>query len=145
MDEILAINFFKNGNNCAQSVFAHFANRLGLTQDSAVKIATGFGAGMGRTQQTCGAITGGILVLNSRYGRTETTTEEEQEELIEKIQILCDVFKNEHQSTQCLKILNGCNLRTEKGQNLFKNKNMINICYGCVQTVVGHLENVLSE
>ena len=61
----IAVNAFKDNYNCAQSVFSTFSGELGLTRDFALKAATGFGAGMGRKQHTCGAVTGGVMVLNS--------------------------------------------------------------------------------
>jgi len=37
--------------------------------ETALKIACGLGAGMGRKAEVCGAVTGGILVLGMRHGR----------------------------------------------------------------------------
>ncbi len=47
---------FLSGFNCAQSVLWTFAPRLGLDPDTALKIACGFGAGMGRREEVCGAV-----------------------------------------------------------------------------------------
>lgn len=48
--------------NCAQGVFIPFAERAGLTFAQAAGITANFGAGM-RSGLTCGAITGGLMVL----------------------------------------------------------------------------------
>jgi len=37
------------------------APRYGFDRDTALKVACGHGAGMVRRQETCGAVTGGIL------------------------------------------------------------------------------------
>ena len=48
--------------NCAQSVFVPFAKECGLDEEEAYKVAANFGAGM-KVAGTCGAITGGLMVL----------------------------------------------------------------------------------
>ncbi len=47
---------FLEGNNCAQSVVLSFAEDYGYSKELALKIAAGFGGGMGRIQGTCGAV-----------------------------------------------------------------------------------------
>lgn len=56
-----------NQFNCAQSVFAVFADDLGLPRDTALKIAACFGGGM-RCGETCGAVTGALMALGLKYG-----------------------------------------------------------------------------
>ena len=48
--------------NCAQSVLIPFAGEAGLDEETAYRIASGFGSGM-KTGKVCGAITGGAMVL----------------------------------------------------------------------------------
>ena len=48
--------------NCAQSVLIPFAKEAGLDEETAYKIASGFGSGM-KTGKVCGAITGGAMAL----------------------------------------------------------------------------------
>ena len=60
---------FLSGYNCAQSVLWAFAPRLNFDAEAALKIACGLGAGMGRRQEVCGAVTGGILALGLKFGR----------------------------------------------------------------------------
>lgn len=60
-DEAVAI--FQGGCNCSQAVLSAFAGDLGLDRDTALKIASGFGGGIGHTSQTCGAVTGAVMVI----------------------------------------------------------------------------------
>ena len=69
----IAVDKFLSGYNCAQSVLYAFREEIGLGDDMALKIACGLGAGMGRKQEVCGAVTGGILVLGLRHGRGPRT------------------------------------------------------------------------
>lgn len=48
--------------NCAQSVVLPFAKDAGISEEVAYQIAANFGAGMKRAS-SCGAITGGLMVL----------------------------------------------------------------------------------
>ena len=51
----LAQQKFKNGFNCAQSVFSTYSDLLGVDEGSALKLAHAFGAGIAREQEVCGA------------------------------------------------------------------------------------------
>ena len=42
-----AHELFKQGYNCAQSVFAAFCDVTGIDFETAIKLTSGFGAGMG--------------------------------------------------------------------------------------------------
>lgn len=58
-----AQQYFDRHFNCAQSVFAPFALRFGMDLDTALKIATPFGGGMGHAGQVCGAVSGGLMAI----------------------------------------------------------------------------------
>ncbi len=59
---------FEGHLNCAQSVLAPFANRLGLDRAIALKIATPFGGGIGHTGQMCGAVSGALMAIGLAHG-----------------------------------------------------------------------------
>lgn len=61
---------YDKGFNCAESMVlaANDVIAPGLVP-GAPRIATALGRGMGAHKETCGALTGGILVLNCLYGR----------------------------------------------------------------------------
>ena len=49
-----AESFFRTGYNCSQSVYAAFAEELGITVEEAAKKASPFGAGFGKLREVCG-------------------------------------------------------------------------------------------
>ena len=55
------------GYNCSQSVVAAFAPQLGLTEETALRLSAGFGAGIGRMREVCGAFCGVVTVLSMVY------------------------------------------------------------------------------
>ncbi len=72
MKSRIALERFTGGYNCAQSVTSAFCDELSIAKDLALKAACGFGAGMGRKGEVCGAVTGGIMVIGALYGKGET-------------------------------------------------------------------------
>ena len=56
---------FMQGFNCAQSVAVAFAPELGMSEEQVLRLASGFGAGVGRLREVCGAFGGVVLVLGS--------------------------------------------------------------------------------
>jgi C_GCAxxG_C_C family probable redox protein len=65
-----AVEYYKQGYTCAQSILASFAARYGLQHDLAFRIGEPFGAGTSCTNDMCGAVTGAIMVLGLQYGST---------------------------------------------------------------------------
>ena len=67
----IAVAKFQEGFNCSQAVMYSFSDELQIEKEIALKLACGFGAGMGRKEEVCGAVTGGIIVIGCKYGRGE--------------------------------------------------------------------------
>ena len=62
-----AIGFFEQGYNCSQAVFMAYSDIYGIESDTAAKLGTSFGGGMGRLREVCGAVSGMFLVLGLHY------------------------------------------------------------------------------
>ena len=130
----IALCKFSEGYNCAQSVAYAFANEVNIDKDILLTISTGLGAGMGRKQEVCGAVSGAIVILGAKYGRKENETKDKQEITYSKVQKLIDDFIKERDTIRCSELLQGCNLLTDEGQKIFKEKNMLReICFKCVE------------
>ena len=67
----LSVKRYKEGHNCAQSLLLAYALESGLDLDRLVVAAESFGVGMGRLGETCGAVTGALLIIGLKYGRRE--------------------------------------------------------------------------
>jgi C_GCAxxG_C_C family probable redox protein len=118
-----------------------FREESALADETALKIACGLGAGMGRKEEVCGAVTGGILVLGMRHGRGSRDERSAMELTYAKTRELMDLFSSRHGTCICRQLLNGCDLSTEAGRKQFKDHDMLNkICKACVQTVAEILE-----
>lgn len=139
----IAVNKFKDGYNCAQSVLFSYADKLNISRDLALKMANGFGGGMGRKQEVCGALSGGILVLNLIYGRGENEDKQKQEIVYSLVRELMDKFEEKYGSVNCKKLLDGCELMTSEGQEQFKSNKLIEKCYDYVEFTVRTLDEII--
>lgn len=63
-----ALSYFDEGYACSQSVLLAFTERFELDERTAKLISSTFGGGIGRLRQTCGAVTGGFMVLGMAFG-----------------------------------------------------------------------------
>jgi C_GCAxxG_C_C family probable redox protein len=137
---------FAEGFNCAQSVFYSFCDELQFDKNTALKLACGFGGGMGRKGEVCGAVTGGILVIGNKYGRGEKDDRTATELTYTKTRELMDQFAGKHGTCICRKLLNGSDLGKEEGQKQFKGNALLDkICKPCVQSAVEILENIIRK
>ncbi len=65
-----AVAAFRDGFSCSQAVVSAFAEDFGIDREEALKISCAFGGGMAHTGNTCGAVTGALMVIGMKYGRT---------------------------------------------------------------------------
>jgi C_GCAxxG_C_C family probable redox protein len=140
----VAVTKFLSGYNCAQAVLYSFCDDLRFDKDTALRLACGFGAGMARRQEVCGAISGGIIAIGLKHGRGEGQDPAVTEETYRKVRDLMSRFESKHGTCICHKLLNGCDLSTPEGQRYFKENDLLNkTCKGYVRTVVETLEDIL--
>ncbi len=108
-------NYFSQGFSCAQSVLMAYAERFGLTPELAARLAASFGGGMARTGQTCGAVSGALMVIGLQAGATDPTDKESKERTYALANQLMEAFSAKHGSVNCPGLLNGCHMGTPEG------------------------------
>lgn len=96
---------FLQGYNCAQAVFSAFAEDMGIDFDMAVKLSSGFGGGMGRLREVCGAVSGMFMVFSNKHGYTSPTDMAAKKALYAHIQNLAKSFSDENGSIVCRELL----------------------------------------
>lgn len=100
-----AVELFKEGYNCSQSVVAAFADMYGLTNEQALKVSASFGGGIGRMRQTCGAACGLFMLAGLETGCTEGKDREGKEENYKVVQQLAEEFRKRNGSLICAELL----------------------------------------
>ena len=105
--QFLAADLFLTGCNCAQAVVVAFCDLTGMDTDLAKKLSCGFGGGLGRQREVCGAVSGMVMVLDLLYGYTDPGENDcHKKAHYELVQSLCSKFRQEAGSIICRDILN---------------------------------------
>jgi len=117
---------FRSGCACSQAVLGTYGPRFGLGEGEALRVAAGFAGGM-RMAETCGAVTGGLMVLGLAHCDDNCKTAEGRKRVYEAVASFTNEFKTRHGSLLCRELL-GCDISTPDGaarakeQGLFKSK-----------------------
>ncbi len=140
-----AVETFKKGYNCSQSVFSTYAEDFNLNKDLALLIGSGLGGGVGRTGRICGAVSGAVLVLGLKYGFfKEEEINSGKERVYGKVKEFLKKFEEVHGSIDCVDLLGGVNIGTEEGLKKAKEENLFGtICPKYVENACKILEEML--
>lgn len=96
---------FREGYNCAQSVFCAFCDVTGMEFETAARLSSSFGGGMGRLREVCGAVTGIFMVAGILYGYESPQDDESKAAHYARIQWLAERFKQENGTIICRELL----------------------------------------
>lgn len=139
-----AIRTFRSGLNCAQAVLTAYSEEMKFDNNMALSVSVGFGGGMGRLQETCGAATGSFMVLGIFNCKKLTDNKDRKEATYSMIQKLSQEFKQINGTTDCLELLK-CDLKTEEGNRYAKENNLFGtVCEKCISDSV-RIINKLTE
>ena len=136
----LAVACFNEGFNCAQAILSIYGAELGLERKTALSLALGLGAGMGRLQETCGAVTGAYLVIGLRVCGLSGDSDEAKEQTYALVQELERRFKAKNHSTNCRELI-GVDLITGDRQIVLER--VKNFCPLMVRDAAEILEHLL--
>ncbi len=138
-----AVSRFAEGFSCSQAVCSVFAVDLGLTDEQALKVASGFGGGMGQTGGTCGVVSGAVIVLGLAYGGVSPKDTEAKVKTYALVQEFVAEFSRRHGAVDCPKLL-GCDLSTPEGRERARNEGLTRkVCPAYVRSAAEILEKML--
>ena len=100
-----AKQLFESGANCAQAVAAAFAEECGISREMALQMASGFGGGMGRMREVCGAVSGMVMVAGLLRGNCDLDDKTAKDQDYALIQKLAARFREETGSIICRELL----------------------------------------
>lgn len=101
----LAREFFRQGANCAQAVALAFADDCDKSREELARLASGFGAGIGRMREVCGAVSGMVLVADLLWGPEDIADKAGKDTQYSRIQSLAEKFRAETGSIVCRELL----------------------------------------
>ena len=110
----LAEKLFREGYNCSQAVLLAFSDITGLGDETAAKIASSFGGGLGRMREVCGAVSGAAMVLGLVKGYSDSKNFEAKKAHYNLVQEFSKRFKEKNGSIICRELLTG--VKTAQGK-----------------------------
>ncbi|MCP4396891.1 MAG: C_GCAxxG_C_C family protein [bacterium] len=137
-----AVKYFEEGYNCSQSVCTAFAEEMGVERDTSLKMSAGFGGGIGRMGDTCGAVTGAYMALGLKYGPTEADPEAKAK-MYEYIREFAEKFKARNESLECRGLLGLDISIPEERDKIHAEKLTAKVCPKFIQDAAEILEEML--
>ncbi len=95
---------FEGGYNCAQSAAGAFWREIGLPLEKVLALSAGYGAGFARLRETCGAVSGMVMVLNAAL-EADALDPKKKPELYRKVQAQIKAFEAENGAYICRQLL----------------------------------------
>ncbi len=138
-----ATDLLKSGFHCSQAVFSVFSEDLGLSKETALKIACPFGGGLGGYGRTCGALTGAMMVIGLKYGNTKSTDIEAKNLTRTKTRELIEIFEKAHGTSICNELVGFDRSNFGGAELLEKLPVFYSICPKFLTTVITFLEEEL--
>lgn len=100
-----AENLFKSGYNCAQSVFAAYADLFGMDKETALKMSSAMGGGIGRMREVCGAVSAMAMLAGLKEGNADPEDEEAKAHIYGLVRRMSRQFKEKQGSIICRELL----------------------------------------
>lgn len=125
------VSLFKEGGlSCSEAMLSVYGKSFGLDEETSIKLASAFSAGMGRMAKTCGAVTGAFLVLGLTYQINNPQSKDQVFSLVEEF---TKQFRSRNGSLSCKELL-GYDFSTAEGMKEIKEKKLTStICPKFVQ------------
>lgn len=100
-----AVATFEEGYNCAQSVFSTYADCFGMDRETALRMSSAMGAGVGRMREVCGAVSSMAMLAGLKEGNTDPCDEEAKEHIYALVRQMSARFLEEYDSIICRELL----------------------------------------
>lgn len=100
-----AVKTFEAGYTCAQSVFVTYADLFGMDKETALKLTSPMGGGIGRMREVCGAVSAMALLAGLKEGNTDPSNEEGKERIYRLTRQMAEKFKEKHETIICRELL----------------------------------------
>lgn len=100
-----AVFTFEEGYNCAQSVFATYADLFGIDRETALKLASPMGGGIGRMREVCGVVSAMALLAGLKEGNTDPANEDGKEKIYLLTRQMAEKFREKNGTIICRELL----------------------------------------
>lgn len=135
---------FGIGFDCSQVVAEYFAEDMGLSVETARKVAACYGGGCG-VGVTCGAVVGALMALGMKYGQYDAEHMEQKKIMSEKRAAFFEAFSKEYGSPLCRDLLGFDLSIPEERQQVLEAGTMMTLCPRIVSDTIRMTEDLLQE
>jgi C_GCAxxG_C_C family probable redox protein len=106
MDPIeVAVDRLLGGFNCSQAILSAYSNQYNLPEETALRLAAPFGAGIGRMGRTCGAVSAAFLVIGLKFGHISAEDQVQKELAYQIARTFAGRFQDRLGSLECRHLL----------------------------------------
>lgn len=110
----LALKHGAKGRSCSEAIMLAYAPRLGLDPALTVKLASGFGGGLGLSGEVCGALSAACMVIGLRFGTDQVDDSYTRQRTYLLVQELMERFRQGAGAVRCREL---CFARLGQGEN----------------------------
>jgi C_GCAxxG_C_C family probable redox protein len=100
-----AVAAFKRGLSCSQAILSVYGRDLGVDHETAVKIASAFGAGVAKTGEICGAVSGALMVIGLSQRPEDIHDATSREKVYAKARKFLEEFTARNGSVNCTELV----------------------------------------
>ncbi len=137
----MAVQRFLHSMNCAQAVVEVYAPETGISEETARRVAAAFAGGMG-CGEICGAVSGALMVLGLKFGKTRPIDSTADKQTFAKVDQFIQEFKKRHGSVHCSRLL-GVDMGTRQGFKEAERKGYFRkVCPAHVRSAVEILDEI---
>ena len=127
-----ALRLHDKGYNCAQAVVCAYCDRFGLDEETAYKMAEGFGLGMG-LMDTCGALTGAFMLAGLRGSKGIAHPGETKGQTYKTTKMLAAAFREKNGTYLCRELKGVADGKVRRS------------CPGCIEDACALVEQYLTK
>lgn len=128
-----ALEYHHKGYNCAQAVVCAYCDLLGMDEQTAYRMAEGFGFGFGGKQEVCGAVSGMTMLAGIKCSNGELEGPRTKKDTYKVVKGLCEAFEKKNTSIRCGDLMG----RDGKGK--------LRSCDGCIEDASRIVEELLLD
>ena len=144
--KVIAEELFCQGCNCAQSVFVAYCDQMNIDRETAMKISSSFGGGMGKLREVCGAVTGAFAVAGALWGYSDVEDSKAKSQHYALIRHIAEEFKAEHGTYICNYLLKGIeNVNSKDPHPRTEEYYKVRPCVKFVSTAAEIVDKIIAE
>ena len=137
-----AAKLFMKGIDCSQIVAGQFTEEIGMDKDTLRKMSASFGGGM-MCGETCGAVTGALMVIGLKYGHRKEDDTQQKEIMQKKVMEFKARYAEKHPSTMCRELLKHDISQPGEMEKVLKEGTMFSYCPCVVEDAIQILQEIL--